>query len=199
MSDTVEPVDPAAELLDGVIDAALADGRSADPIVYGLVAAFAVDVPVGLTDRVMGRRSRSRRSRAWWPARIAAAVLASTLLGSGFTSIFLGHWLARTVGNPYAPHIYREGGLAFLAIGAVVGWAALRPRWLDAAVVVGTPLGVLLGINGGDEFVHLRAGALDHGPQVLSALALAWFWFRARRVETRLWRYGSWSSSEEEV
>ena len=179
--------DPAADILDGVIDAALTEGRSVDPVVDGLALAFAADLPAGLAARVLGRGSP-----VWWPARIAAAVLASTLLGSGITSIFFGHWLARTVGNLYAPHIYREGGLAFLAIGAVVGWAALRPRWLDVAVVVGTPLGVLLGINGANELIHLHAGALDHGPQLLSALALAWFWYRARR-------YPRGASSEEET
>jgi hypothetical protein len=180
--------DPHADVLDSMIDAALAGGRSDDPVVDGLAKAFAQLVPAGLADRVLGRRSR-----VWWPARIAAAVFAWTLLASAFTSIFFGHWLARAVDNPYAPHIYREGGLAFLATGAVIGWAALRPRWLDIAVVVGTPLGILLGINGASEIIHLRAGALDHGPQLLSALAMLWFWWRAKR------RYQTGPADEEEV
>jgi len=65
-------------------------------------------------------------------------------------------------------------------VGAVVAWAAVRPRWLEVAVMVGSPLGVLLAVNGAGEIIHLRTGALDHVPQLVSAVALAYFWWRAR-------------------
>jgi hypothetical protein len=179
------------DVMDGMIDAALTTGQSADPVIEGLTRAFDVALPARLADRALGRRAR-----VWWPARIAAAVLAYTMIGSGIVNIFFGHWLARTVGNAYAPHIYREGGLAFLAVGVLLGWAALQPRFLDLAVWVGTPLGLLLSINGAGEFIHLRAGVVDHGPQALSAIALVWFWARARRADRR---YLIGPSDEEET
>ena len=183
MSDAWDPVEvAAAEDLDAVIDAALVGVPSGDPVINRLVDAYAEAAPPWLAERVHRRAvvDDTRRARAWWPARIAAAVLALFLLGSGVTDIFFGQWLADAVRNPYAPHIYREGGLAFLAVGAVVAWAAVRPRWLEVAVMVGSPLGVLLAVNGAGEIIHLRTGALDHVPQLVSAVALAYFWWRAR-------------------
>jgi len=199
MSDAGNGFDPAelaaAETLDAAIEAALVGGRSDDPVIAGLLQTLAVDPPTRLASQVRRRieAERDRRGPAWWPARMAAAVFAAFLLASGVTPIFFGHWLARTVGNPYAPHVYREGGLAFIAVSAVMAGAALRPRWLDLAVVIGSPLGVLLGINGAGEVIHLRAGALDHVPETLSALALAYFWWQAKT------RYPTGRSGEEEV
>ena len=185
----------AAEILDGAIETVLRGGASDDPLLNGLVHALAVPVPTDLATLVRARATADddRRSRTWLPARLAAAVLAYLYVVSGIVNIFFGHWLARTVDNPYAPHVYREGGLAFLAVGAVVGWAAVRPRWLDAAVLVGSPLGILVAINGAGEIINLRAGALDHVPELLFAVALALFWWRAKH------RYRNPRSGEEEA
>jgi hypothetical protein len=185
----------SAETLEIAVDAALVSGRSDDPVIAGLVKTFAVRTPARLDEQVRRRveAERDRQGPAWVPARLAAAVLAAFLFVSGITPIFFGHWLARAVNNQYAPHIYREGGLAFLAVSGVVAWAALRPRWLDLAVMVGSPLGVLLAINGAAEITHLRTGALDHVPQLLTALALAYFWWQAKN------RYRHHRSGEDEV
>lgn len=184
-----------AETLEIAVDAALLTGRSDDPVIAGLVQTFTARPPARLAEQVRRRveAERDRQGPAWLPARLAAAVLAAFLFGSGITPIFFGHWLAQAVNNPYAPHIYREGGLAFLAVSGVVAWAALRPRWLDLAVMVGSPLGVLLAVNGAGEIVHLRTGALDHVPELLSALALAYFWWQAKN------RYRRDRSGEDEV
>lgn len=183
----------AADALELAIDSAQHGATLDDDVVTGLLATFSVPVPPDLRTRVRHRAGveDQRHSRNWLPARVAAATLAWFYFASGMTNIFLGHWLARAVHNAYAPHVYREGGLAFLAVAALVGWAALRPRWLDAAVAVGSPLGVLVAINGAGEIAHLRVGALDHVPELAGALALAFFWWRARR------RYQTPGSSEE--
>lgn len=185
----------AAEAVDVAIEDSLHGGPSSDATVAALVAAFAVGPPPELAAEIRKRAAaeQSRRSPSWMPARLAAAALAYFYAASGITNIFFGHWLARIVKNAYAPHVYREGGLAFLAVSALLAWAAFRPRWLDAAVLVGSPLGVLVAINGAGEIVNLRPGALDHVPELVGALALAFFWWRARR------RYQTNGSTEEQA
>jgi hypothetical protein len=185
----------AAEAVDVAIDDALGGRPGGDPVVSGLVAAFAVALPPGLAADIRARAAveQDRRSRNWLPARLAAAVLAYLYAVSGIVNIFFGHWLARVVKNAYAPHVYREGGLAFLAVSALLAWAVFRPRWLDAAVLVGSPLGVLIAINGAGEIINLRPGAVDHVPELAGALALAFFWWRAKR------RYETDGSGEEKA
>ncbi|UCZ91992.1 hypothetical protein [Gordonia sp. WA4-43] len=195
-----EPYDPAdvaaAERLDAVIAAAL-DGRGVpgvrDPEVELLAGGLRRDPPAS-TYAVVDRRLRSHRPgrprRRWSAAQVAAAVLGAVLIAHGAGNMVAGEWISTSLGEPYNEHAMVDGGLAFIALGAAVAVAATRRRWLPVAVIVGVPLGLVMGGRGVHEVGVFAWGAVAHGAAGVAALVLLVTYSLGRRYSRRSDREG---------
>ena len=164
MADEIEPADPFTEVL----------------ITRGLDA----PLPPGLAARVeavVGPVVTSLRRR-WLVVRGLATALGAAFVFNGFGNVFLGRSVAENLGEPYHPHVWREGGVALVALGAVLLVAAARPRrLLPAVAAVACPLAAYYGVVGAGEFDDWVNGALLHTTQGVLGIALAVGWFWARR------------------
>lgn len=173
-----------ADQLDVEIERVLAGGATDDPVL-GALALLATE-PVA--PRVPAATPQAA-STAGAPvlARVAAAVLAATMLTVASTNLFFGEWLADWLDFNYDPHVFREGGLAYLAVGLVLAAGAWRPRYLLSGVLVGVPLGLTLGIHGILELSGAAepAAELMHVTQGAAALVLAIGWLLPTRPRTR--------------
>jgi len=170
--------------LDRAVDDALAGGSPDDPLVRLLVDAHRSEPPPGLAARV-GAAIRRTERRRWLPAQAAAAVLCGTFLVEASGNLFYGRWLARHLDAPFEPHTLFEGGVAFLALAAVLLAGALARRWLDLAVLTGVPAGLALSVHGSSELGEFPSGGVLHLSQGVAALGLALLWWRARRYALR--------------
>jgi MFS family permease len=187
VSDRFDPDERvAAEELDRVVDDALAAGPApgVDPqtsAVLRLLADAHRDDPTAGTAARIGARMRRAEERRWLPGRIAAAVLGAAFLAQGLGNLFAGRWVARHVDVPFDSHAFFEGGIALLALGAILFAAAFARRWLDLAVAAGVPAALALALHGAPEVDEFPAGGVLHLTQGVAALALLVLWWRARR------------------
>jgi hypothetical protein len=167
--------------LDRAVDDALAGTSSSDdPLLRALVDAHRSEPPAPLAARVAAAVRRGERRR-WLPAQAAAAVLASTFLIEGMGNLFFGRSVTRHLDAPFDAHTLFEGGVAFLALAAVLIAAAFAKRWLDLAVATGAPVGLALAIHGWSELSEFPGGGVLHLSQGLAAVALAVCWLQASR------------------
>jgi hypothetical protein len=141
-----------------------------------LAAAHRVDPPPALAGRI-----RAAERARWRPARLAAAALAMLFLGQGLSSLVSGRWVARNLDVPFDAHASFELGLLLFALGGVVLAGALARRWLDLAAAAGVPLGIAFAVSGLSELGEFPGGGVLHLSQGVAAIALAAFWWRARR------------------
>ena len=148
-----------------------------------LVSALDAPVPAGLAARVDAAVAQVTAGvrRRWRIVRSLAAALGAVFVVNGGGNIFLGRWVARNLDAPYDPHVWREGGLALLALGALLLLAALRPRLLSAAALVACPVAAFYGVTGVGEVDDFLNGAVLHLSQGVLGIALAVGWFWARR------------------
>jgi hypothetical protein len=148
-----------------------------------LVRTFDEPIPASLAGRVdaavAGVTAAVRRR--WLVVRGVAAALGTVFLINGGGNIFVGRWVARNLEAPYDAHLYREGGLALVALGSLLLVASLRPRWLSVSALVACPVAVFYGASGVGEVDDFLNGALLHLSQGVLGLALAVSWFWARR------------------
>ncbi len=109
-----------------------------------------------------------------------AAILAFAFVFQGVGNLVAGRWISEGLGEPYAPHAFREGGLAMIAIGVCAAAAAVSRRWSAASVLASAPLAVGFGLHGFTEIGVFGAGVALHLTQgVLGLLlVLAWWWDR---------------------
>ncbi|MHC3004418.1 hypothetical protein [Gordonia sp. GN26] len=191
-----DPVEvAAAERLDDEIAAVLSGSARPGPVNSALVAladAFRRE-PSASTYAAVERRvaeARPRRSRRQWlPAQVAAAVLGVVLAVHGVVNMVAGEWISTSLGEPHNQHAMIDGGLAFIAIGAAIAVASTRRRWLPVAVIVGVPLGLIMGGRGVHEIGVFVWGAVAHGAAGLAAIVLllafsvAWRYSRRRGRE----------------
>jgi hypothetical protein len=181
-----EPFDAAEEraavALDEEIDAVFAGEirPGEDPTVLALATALSADPGPSLARRVAADRARVARRRLG-PLRVVAGFMAYLFLWNGIGNLVAPDWIARNVGEPNATHFATEGGLALVAVGLVVGAAALRPVWLPVAVTAGLPLGLAFGVIGAGEVGQFTGGAVLHLTQLGVAIALAVGFWRLRR------------------
>jgi hypothetical protein len=171
-----------ADELDLEIDRILAGGTTDDPVLTGL-ALLARDVP-GVKPAPPTAASTPGSLTL---ARLAAAVLAATMLTVGSTNLLFGEWLADWLDFAYDPHVFREGGLAYLVVGLVLAAGAWRPSYLLSGVLVGVPLGLTLGIHGILELTRVAnpAAELMHVTQGVAAAVLGAAWLLPRRPNPR--------------
>ena len=193
-SDAEPPFDPAeiaaAERVDDDIAAVLAGSDrpgSVDPDLVVMANAFRRE-PSASTDAAVERRVAESGPRAagrwrWSIAQVAAAVLGLVLVVHGVVDMVAGEWISTSLGEPYNQHAMIDGGLAFMAIGAAIAVASTRRRWLPVAVIVGVPLGLVMGGRGVHELGVFAWGAVAHGSVGLAAIVLLVTYLIA-------WRYG---------
>ncbi|GAC00009.1 hypothetical protein GONAM_11_01880 [Gordonia namibiensis NBRC 108229] len=191
-----DPVEvAAAERLDEEIAAVLSGSvrpGSADSDLVAMAGAFRRGPSVSTYAAVERRvaEARPRRSRwRWSPAQVAAAVLGTVLVVHGVVNMVAGEWISTSLGEPHNQHAMIDGGLAFIAIGAAIAVASTRRRWLPVAVIVGVPLGLIMGGRGVHEIGVFAWGAVAHGAAGLAAIVLlvtysvAWRYSRRRGRE----------------
>jgi hypothetical protein len=186
MSERFDPDEVAAAMrLDRAVDDALAGGavRGLDPatdaIVERLVRGHAGEPPPSLANRVGGQLRRERRYRL--VLRGTAATLGLLFVGQALGSLVAGSWVARNLDVAYDSHAFVEGGIVLLALGVVMLAGALERRWLDLAVLAGTPVGIAFAVHGVSEFAEFPAGGVLHLSQGIAAAALGALWWRSRR------------------
>jgi hypothetical protein len=186
MIERFDPDDVAAAVrLDRAVDDVLADDapRGLDPatgaVVERLGRGHAAEPPRSLAERVGGQLRRERRYRL--AVRVAAATLGLLFVGQGLGSLVAGSWVARNLDVPFDSHAFVEGGIVLLALGVVMLAGALERRWLDLAVLAGTPVGIAFAAHGASELAEFPAGGVLHLSQGVAAVALAALWWRSRR------------------
>jgi hypothetical protein len=194
-----DPVEiAAAARLDDDIAAVLAGSArpgSVDPDLVVLANAFRRE-PSASTYAAVERRvaeARPRDSRWRWSlAQVSAAVLGIVLVVHGVVNMVAGEWISTSLGEPYNQHAMIDGGLAFIAIGAAIAVASTRRRGLPLAVIVGVPLGLVMGGRGVHEIGVFAWGAVAHGSAGLAAIVLLVTYLIA-------WRYSHRRGREEPV
>jgi len=117
----------------------------------------------------------------WLPIRIAAAALALMFVGQGAGDLLFGSWVARHLHAALDRHLLFEAGVVLIALGAVLLAGAVARRWLDLAVVAGTPVGLAFAIHGWPELSEFPAGGVLHLAQGVVAVTLVLLWWHARR------------------
>ena len=119
-------------------------------------------------------RTRPPRARSspWSPRRCACAFVVQ-----GIGSLFAGEWIADNLGEPYAPHPFREGGA-----GDDRRSASAQPRPRSAArwsarlgADLRTPLAIGFGLHGITEVGVFAAGVALHFTRG-DARASSWPW-----------------------
>ncbi|MFE0751183.1 hypothetical protein [Gordonia sp. NPDC058843] len=187
----------AAEQLDDAISAVLAGRQGAGspaPELRWLATAFRPDPPDSTyaeVDRRVRMSMTAQTSRLrWTAAQVAAAVLGVILVIHGIGNMVAGEWISTSLGEPYNQHAMVDGGLAFIALGASVAVASTRRRWLPVAVIVGVPLGLVMGGRGVHEIGVFAWGAVAHGAVGVAALVLLVTYVLGRRYNRRTDREG---------
>lgn len=187
----------AARLDDDIaaVQAGSARPGSVDPDLVAMANAFRRE-PSASTYAAVERRVAEARPRAsrwrWSLAQVAAAVLGIVLVVHGVVNMVAGEWISTSLGEPHNQHAMIDGGLAFIAIGAAIAVASTRRRWLPVAVIVGVPLGLVMGGRGVHEIGVFAWGAVAHGSAGLAAIALLVTYLIA-------WRYSHRRGREEPV
>jgi hypothetical protein len=186
MSERFDPDELAAALrLDGAADDVLSGGapRGLDPatdaVVERLARGHGAEPPPALGHRVGALVRRERRHRL--AVRVAAATLGLLFVGQGVGSLVAGSWVARNLDVAFDSHAFVEGGIVLLALGMVMVAGALEQRWLDLAVLAGTPVGIAFAAHGSSELAEFPAGGVLHLCQGVAAVVLGSLWWRARR------------------
>jgi hypothetical protein len=175
----------AAVRLDRAADDVLAGNPagSVDPataaLVERLVRDHEAEPSAGLRRRVGAGLWRERRLRR--AVRVAAAALGLLFVAQGLGGLVAGRWVARNLDVAFDSHAFVEGGIVLLALGAVMVAGALERRWLDLAVLAGTPVGIAFAAHGASELAEFPAGGVLHLSQGVAAVTLAALWWRTRR------------------
>ena len=103
--------------------------------------------------------------------RLLLLVLGATTLANGLAMLLAaGPWFARVASDtgPYNGHLVRDVGAAYLAAGAALVWAALRPALRGPLAAVAL---VFLGLHAATHAVELFSGHV-HGSLVLELLGV---------------------------
>ena len=161
-------------------------GAVTDPTVLWLAAAARPAAPPALAARIGTQvtvTSTPTAPRSDRPGRllsVVAAVLALAFVVHGVGGLATGEWIADNLGEPYAPHPFREGGLALIALGVCAAAGAVSRRWSTVSVLTCTPLAIGFGLHGITEIGVFAAGVALHATEGLFGilLALAWWWDR---------------------
>lgn len=170
-------------------------GRGAaatDPTVLWLAATARPAAPPSLVARIEAQMTTAgpepepqleQVARSDRPGRllsVVAAVLALAFVVHGVGGLATGEWIADNLGEPYAPHPFREGGLALIALGVCSAAAAVSRRWSAVSVLTCTPLAIGFGLHGITEIGVFAAGVALHATEGLCGilLAVAWWWDR---------------------
>lgn len=178
---------------DAQIDDVLAGrgGYATDPTVLWLAAGARPAPPAGLMARIDAQVTTGTRgggARSDQPGLfliLVAAVLALAFLIQGVGNLVAGEWLADNLGEPYAPHPFREGGLALIAIAVCAAAATGSRRWSTASVLTCSPLAVGFGLHGFTEIGVFGAGVALHMSQGVLGLLLILAWWLDRRDTSR--------------
>lgn len=156
-----------------------------DPFTEALITrGLDAPMPPGLAARVEAVVAPVVTSlrRRWLVVRGLAVALGVAFVFNGAGNVFLGRSIAENLGEPYSPHVWREGGVALAAIGLVLLIAAARPRrLLSPAAIVACPLAAYYGVVGVGEFDDWVNGGVLHTTQGVLGIALAVGLFWARR------------------
>jgi hypothetical protein len=186
MSERLDPDELAAALrLDRAADDVLTGRGSAglDPgtgaVVERLARGHGAEPPPALARRVGTLLYREHRRRL--AVRVAAAALGLLFIGQGLGNLFAGSWIARNLDVAFDSHTFVEGGIVLLALGMVMVAGALERRWLDLAVLAGTPVGIAFAVHGSPELAEFPAGGVLHLCQGVAAVTLGSLWWRTRR------------------
>jgi hypothetical protein len=186
MSERFDPEELGAALrLDRAADDVLAGlgPHGLDPatgaVVERLVRGRASEPPPATWQRVGRLLRRERRRRE--AVRVAAAALGLLFVVQGLGSLLAGSWVARNLDVAFDSHAFVEGGIVLLALGVVMVAGALERRWLDLAVLAGTPVGIAFAAHGASELGEFPAGGVLHLCQGVVAVALGVLWWRSRR------------------
>lgn len=177
------------ERAEAQIDDVLA-GRGAeanDPAVLWLAAAARPATPPAVVARIdavmpsapLAVGLGSDRPGRW--TSIVAALLAGAFVVHGGSGLVSGEWIAENLGEPYAPHPFREAGLALIALGVCAAAAAVSRRWTPVSVLTCTPVAVGFGLHGITEIGVFAAGVGLHATEGALGLLLAIAWWRERR------------------
>jgi hypothetical protein len=186
MSERFDPDEiAAAQRLDRAAEDAL-EGRGpreVDPetaaVLERLARGHAPEPPPPLWHRVGTLLRRERRRRQ--AVRVAAAALGLLFVGQGLGNLLAGSWVARNLDVAFDSHAFVEGGIVLLALGLVMVAGALERRWLDLAVLAGTPVGIAFAAHGASELGEFPAGGVLHLCQGVVAIALGVLWWQTRR------------------
>jgi hypothetical protein len=186
MSERFDPDEIGAALrLDRAADDVLAGRvlRGVDPdtgaLVERLARGHAAEPPPALAHRVGTQLRRERRRRE--TVRVAAAALGLLFVVQALGSLLAGSWVARNLDVAFDEHAFVEAGIVLLALGLVMVAGALERRWLDLAVIAGTPVGIAFAAHGASELGEFPAGGVLHLSQGVVALALGVLWWQTRR------------------
>jgi hypothetical protein len=135
-----------------------------------------VDHAVGVTSR------RGDRPSLWFT--VVAIGLAAAFVFQGTGNLIVGEWIAENLGEPYAPHPFREGGLAMIAIGVCAAAGAVSRRWSTASVLTCSPLAIGFGLHGFTEVGVFGAGVALHLTEGTLGVMLAVCWWMDRRRDS---------------
>jgi hypothetical protein len=136
--------------------------------------------PPALLARIDARMARTSDRPGRFLA-VVAACLSFAFVFQGVGNLVVGEWLAENLGEPYAGHPFREGGLAFIAIGVCAATAVVSRRWAGVSVLTCTPLAIGFGLHGITEIGVFAAGVALHTTEGLLGLLLAVAWWLDRR------------------
>jgi hypothetical protein len=186
MSERFDPDEIGAALrLDRAADDVLAGRipRGVDPetgvLFERLARGHAAEPSPALAHRVGTQMRRERRRREL--VRVAAAALGLLFVVQALGSLLAGSWVARNLDVAFDEHAFVEAGIVLLALGLVMVAGALERRWLDLAVIAGTPVGIAFAAHGASELGEFPAGGVLHLSQGVVALALGVLWWQTRR------------------
>src|SRR5688500_8942321 len=110
-------------------------GAATDPTVLWLAATARPSAPPALLARIEAQvtavapKPAARSDRRGLFLTVVAAALACGFVVQGIGGLFAGEWIADNLGEPYAPHPFREGALAMIAVGVCAAAAAVSRRW----------------------------------------------------------------------
>ncbi|GAA3823368.1 hypothetical protein [Nocardioides panacisoli] len=176
MSDELDLEREIARILAGDAD------PETDPVLLWLASATRSTPSARLTARVdaalaaPARRATVAGERpSRWVAVVAIA-LAAAFVTQGLGSILAGRWVARGLGESFAPDAALELGLAMIAVGMCTAAAAISRVWGPVAVLTGTSLATALAVHGVREFGEFAAGAALHATEGLLGVALLAAW-----------------------
>lgn len=189
MPERFDPEERAAAELDAAIDRALAAARgegpseSVDPVLHHLAVLHQPPLPPEFAARPPWAPPAPVQPAAWWPLRLAAALLGLLLAAQSQILWFDGAWLANLIGHLYEPHIYKEQAIALFALAIGLLWGAARPAQLRGLVPVAGAMGLMYGLYGASELPHAVNPAAEyfHFVQAALAAALLLLWWKRPR------------------